>query len=655
MTRSARWFVVTVLALLLGIGVGRALWERCGLRGCPSVERLDRFVPENASVVVDRHGGELARLYAIKREIVPLDSLPAYVPRAFLSIEDRRFRDHGGIDWRRALGAAWRNLRSLGIQEGFSTITMQLARNAFPDRLPYRERTVTRKLAEMRVATLIEERYTKDQILELYLNHVYFGSGAWGIAAAAHEYFRKPASSLTLAEAALLAGMVAAPNELNPRTRPVLAFQRRWVVLHAMWLQGLITASEANEASASPLITAAGTRASGLALYFVEEVRHFMESEIGEALYTGGYTIHTTVDAAVQGVAEAELRDQLAAIEEGRFGRYEHPVYAPGTGGAQGKPASRSGADAGTGYLQGAVVVLEATTGDVLAMVGGRDFLDSRFNRAVRARRQAASTFKPFIYAAALVNGYSPSARLDNTPIRRDMGGGRIWAPRNPGNRYADSISLRDALVFSSNVATIRLAEEVGLDRVATMATAVGLQGPFPLVPALALGAAEVTLIELVAAYAAFATLGRRPEPRIVMRVVDADGRVVWRREPQVREVLDPSVAFQVTDILRDVVERGTGSGVRAAGFRGPAAGKTGTSNNAADYWFIGFTPSRVAGVWIGLDLPHPIVAGTPADPIAPALWGNIMRRTVPASEAPWMPPPLTEARRVNDGGQGAR
>jgi penicillin-binding protein 1A len=616
---------------------------------------LDRFVPENASVVVDRHGVELARLYAVKREIVPLDSLPVYVPQAFIAIEDRRFRNHGGIDWRRALGSAWRNLRSLQIEEGFSTITMQLARNAFPDRLPYRERTIARKLAEMRVATLIEERYTKDQILELYLNQIYFGSGAWGIAAAAQEYFRKPASSLTLAEAALLAGMVAAPNELNPRTRATPAFERRWVVLRAMWLQGLIAPAEANEASASPLITAAGTRVTNLAPYFMEEVRHFMEAEIGEALYAEGYTIHTTLDAAVQRVAEAELQSQLTAIEKGRFGRYEHPEYAPGTGEAQGKPASGSGADAGPDYLQGAVVVLEATTGDVLAMVGGRDFSDSRFNRAVRARRQAASTFKPFIYAAALVSGYTPAARLDNTPIRRDMGGGRIWAPQNPGNRYADSISLRDALVFSNNVATIRLAEEVGLDRVAEMATAMGLQGPFPLVPALALGAAEVTLIELVAAYAAFATLGRRPEPRIVLRVVDADGRIVWRREPRVREVLDPAVAFQVTDILRDVVERGTGSGVRAAGFHGPAAGKTGTSSNAADYWFIGFTPSRVAGVWVGLDLPHTIVADTPADAIAPVLWGSIMRRTIPARETPWTPPPLIEARRVNDGGRPPR
>lgn len=695
MKRSVRWLLAAVAVLLLAVGVGRVLWERCGLRGCPPVDRLDRYFPDNASLLVDRDGVEVARLYAVQREIAPLDSLPAYVPQAFVAIEDQRFREHDGIDWRRALGAVWANLRALGIAQGFSTITMQLARNAFPDRLPYSERTVTRKLAEMRVATLIEERYTKEQILELYLNHVYFGSGAWGIQAAAQEYFRKPARALTLAEAALLAGMVTAPNGLNPRIRPVLAFQRRWVVLHVMWLQGLITPEEANAASAAPLITVEGTTEAGdLAPYFVEEVRHFLEREIGEAIYTEGYTIHTTLDAAVQRVAEEELRDQLAAVEAGRFGPYEHAVFvsradrvsgraARATHGARAARGTGRGSDSGRSadtraaagreanpaaiapaavagpsrgadpaYLQGAVVVLQAATGDVLAMVGGRDFSASRFNRAVRARRQAASTFKPFIYAAALAGGFTPAHRLDDTPIRRDMGGGRIWTPRNYDDRYAEAISLRDALVLSSNVATIRLAEEVGLDQVAALAQQMGLQGPFPLVPALALGAAEVSLLKLTAAYAAFATLGSRPEPRIVTRVVDGAGRVVWQRKPRVTEVLDPGVAFLMTDILRDVVERGTGTAVRAAGFRGPAAGKTGTSSNAQDYWFVGFTPARVAGIWIGLDLPVTIVEGISADRIAPALWGRIMRRTSSASQPPWTPPSIIEARRVDEAGR---
>ncbi|HEX7120672.1 MAG TPA: PBP1A family penicillin-binding protein [Longimicrobiales bacterium] len=635
--------IAAMVGFLAVAGVCWLLWDRCGLRGCPAVDRLDGYVPDRAAVVVDRHGVELARLYVVQRKIVPLDSLPPYVPAAFIAIEDQRFWEHGGIDWRRTFGAALANLKSLRIRQGFSTITMQLARNAFPDRLPYAERTIGRKLAEMRVAKAIEARYTKRQILGLYLNHIYFGGGAWGIEAAAQEYFRKPASALTLAEAALLAGMVTAPNDLDPRRYPERAYKRRWVVLHAMWRQGVITAESANAADDAPLVTAEGTAEAGeLAPYFVQEVRHYMEREIGEALYTAGYTIHTTLDAAAQAAAQEELRERLEAVESGRYGPYRHPVYRPGV------PRDPDG----TKYLQGAVVVLDAATGDVLAMVGGRDFSHSRFNRAVGAWRQPASTFKPFVYAAALALGYSPAHRLDNSRIRRNMGGGRVWSPRNFNGRYAESISLRDALVVSSNTATIRLAEAVGFDRVAAVAERLGLRGPFPRVPSLALGTAEATPLELAAAYTAFATLGDRAEPRIVTRVRAPDGRVVWRREPRVEAVLDPGVAFLLTDILRDVVDRGTGFGVRMAGFRGPAAGKTGTSNDAADYWFVGYTPSRVATVWIGFDLPRTIIPGASGDRIAPPLWGRIMRRIAPRGERPWAPPPTVRALRVDDAGR---
>lgn len=625
------------------VGLAWLLWQRCGVRGCPEIERLDGYVPDRAAVVLDRNGVELARLYVVQREIVPLDSLPPHVPAAFVAIEDQRFWQHGGIDWRRAVGALVANVRSLGVRQGFSTITMQLARNAFPDRLPYRERTLGRKLAEMRVALAIEERYTKREILELYLNHIYFGRGAWGIEAAAREYFRKPASALSLAEAAMLAGMVTAPNQLDPQRNPVLAYRRRWVVLHQMWRQGVITEEEANAADDAPLVTAEATADAGdLAPYFVEEVRNYMEREIGDALYSEGYTIHTTLDANVQSVAEAELKRLLAEIEAGRYGPWEHPVYDDT---AAGRPD-------GTPYLQGAVLVLDAATGDVLAMVGGRDFSHSRFNRAVGAWRQPASTFKPFIYAAAIMAGYSPADQLADSPIRRDLGGGRVWAPRNYDGRYAESISLRDALVVSSNVATIRLAEAVGLGRVAEVAERLGLRGPFPHVPALALGIKEATPLELAAAYAAFATLGRRPEPRIVSVVRDDDGAEIWRRDPRVEVVLDPGVAFLVTDILRDVVDRGTGVAVRLAGYRGPAAGKTGTTNNSVDYWFVGYTPSLVGVVWIGFDMPRPIIEGAAGDRVAPRLWGRIMRRISPPGERDWQPPPSVLELRIDDDGR---
>lgn len=649
MSRSARRLLIASLAVMLTLGAGVLwlLWERCGLAGCPQVDRLDAFVSDAGSRVLDRNGVELARLHMVRREVVPLDSLPDYVPEAFIAIEDQRFWEHNGIDWTRIGGALVTNLRARRIRQGFSTITMQLARNAFPERLSYLDRTVGRKFAEVRVARAIESRYTKEQILELYLNHIYFGGAAWGIEAAAQEYFRKPATELTLAEAALLAGMISAPNGLNPRTNPVYAYQRRWVVLHVMWRVGVITADEANEASNSPLVTDESTAEAGkLAPYFVETVRAYLERELGEAIYTNGYTIHTTLDAELQAVAEEELRARLEAVEAGRFGAYL------GQGEAEDGEGDREDGEDEPNPLQGAVLVIEAESGDVLAMVGGRDFEQSRFNRALLARRQMASTIKPFIYAAALEQGYTPAHRLNDLPIRRDMGGGKVWAPRNYENRYAPAISFRDALVLSSNSATIRLAEDIGLDRVAALAHRAGLSGPFPLVPALALGAAEATLFELVTAYGSFATLGRGTEPRIVTRVEDRAGRTVWQQPISAREVLDPGVAFLVTDILRDVVERGTGRGVRAAGFDGPAAGKTGTAHSATDLWFVGYTPTRVAGIWIGHDLPRPISEDASAEQIAAPLWGRIMRRGPAERGQPWTPPTRVESRRVDGEGR---
>ncbi|HEX7117777.1 MAG TPA: PBP1A family penicillin-binding protein [Longimicrobiales bacterium] len=632
---------MTALLILLAVtaGIGWLLWERCGLRGCPDVERLNGYVPDEASIVVDREGREVAKLYRVHRVVIPLDSLPAYVPLAFVAVEDRRFWEHDGVDWPRVAGAAWANLRARRIVEGFSTITMQLARNVFPERLPLSERTLSRKLAEMRVAKEIEERFTKRQILEMYLNQIYFGGGAWGIEAAAQEYFGKPAAELTLAEAALLAGLIRAPNRLSPRVNPNAALARRGVVLRMMAVQGLIPEVEAEAAAREPLALARGTVGrEGRAPYFVEEVRRVVEERLGEAVYTEGYTIHTTLDLGVQGIAESELGRQLTAIEAGAYGAYRHAVYA----------ADASDGSGRTRYLQGAVVVLDARRGDVVALVGGRDFRDSKYNRATQARRQPGSAFKPFVYAAALAAGYPPTHVLSDMPLHRVLSNGTVWSPSNFGGRYAGAVTLRDALVQSRNVATVRLAEEVGLDEVIELARRLGLDGPIPRVPSIAIGAGEVSLLRLVAAYAAFATLGERPEPRFVTRVEDRAGRVVWRNPPESRRVLDPGVAFLTTDLMRDVVDRGTGTAVRAVGFHGPVAGKTGTTNDATDVWFIGFTPSHVAGVWIGFDRPQRVVPGATGGRLAAPVWGRIMRRAAPASGAGWTPPPGVETRLVD-------
>jgi penicillin-binding protein 1A len=615
------------------------------------VARLNGWVPDEASLVLDRAGDELGRLYRVNRVIVPLDSLPPYLPAAFIAVEDQRFWRHRGVDWVRVLGAAWANLRARRVEEGFSTITMQLARNVFPKRIPQAQRTLRRKFTEMRVAGEIEGRFTKRQILELYLNQIYFGDGAWGIEAAAAEYFGKPASRLTLGEAAVLAGLIRAPQRLSPRRNPAGARGRRAVVLEKMVEQGVINEAAARQAAAEPIQVRHGTaRSAGPAAYFLEEVRQELEDELGEELYTGGYLIHTTLDRAVQRVAEEELESQLEAIESGRFGVFRHPRR--GSGGGAGAAAGDSAGGEESRYLQGAVVVMDTRSGDLLALVGGRDFGDSKFDRAVQARRQPGSAFKPFVYGAALAAGYPPTMILSDEPLRMVLPDGRVWEPRNFEGSYRGDVTMRQALAQSRNVATIRLAQEVGLDRVIEFARRAGLSGPIPGVPSIAIGAAEVTLLEMTTAYATLATLGERPTPRLVTRVVDRAGAVVWSRSAESRRAIDPAVAFLLTDLLRGVVDRGTGTPARTAGFRGPAAGKTGTTNGSSDVWFLGYTPERVAGVWIGFDRPQAIVPGATGGRLAAPVWGRIMSRTGAAKGAGWSAPPGVEQRWVDAAGR---
>ncbi|MEX1181924.1 MAG: PBP1A family penicillin-binding protein [Gemmatimonadota bacterium] len=597
------------------------LWERCGLRGCPDVDMLKGYMPDEASVVVDRDGEEVAKLFVTRRVVVPVDSMPEHLLNSFVAIEDKRFWNHGGVDWRRVIGAVIHNVRSGGIEEGSSTITMQLARNVFPEQLPANQKTMTRKIGEARVAREIEDQYNKHEIMELYLNQIYFGSGAYGIQAAAEEYFGKSATELTLAESAMLAALPRAPSRLNPRANADAALEGRGLVLDRMAEQGLITAAEHSEASAEELVlNERHTESEDEAPYFVEAVRRILEEQLGSALYTEGYTIHTTLDLEAQRIAEAELFEQLTAIESGRYGGYPHPTYAAVQG-----DTSRDASEGST-YLQGAMIVMDAQTGDILALVGGRDYDDSQYNRATQAMRQPGSAFKPFVYAAALGAGFSPAHRLIDRPLRYVLDNGRVWEPGNYGGTYSGAVSMRQALTHSKNVATVRLANEVGLSRVLGTAEQFGL-GRMESNPSVVLGTAEVTPLDLTAAYAAFATLGQRPEARFVTRVVDRSGGVVWQQQPVAERVVDPAVAFLATSMMQDVVDRGTGTGVRAAGFSGPAAGKTGTTQDAADVWFVGFTPELVGTIWIGLDRRQRILRGATGGEIAAPVWGRVMRQ----------------------------
>jgi len=621
LTAERAWLAIGI-ALVCALFIFVFSWERCFFDGCPDVASLAAYQPGGAPILLDRHGEPFADLTPVEQRIVPLSSLPSHVAQAFMAVEDQRFQEHHGIDLRRVGGALLTNLRSGDFEQGFSTITMQVARNVFPDRIPGQDRTLSRKLTEIRVAKEIEQRYSKEEILELYLNHIYFGNRAHGIDAASRQYFGVPAEQLTLPQAALLAALPKAPSHYDPRRHPEEARERRDLVLTLMQRQRRIPRFIAEQARREPLGIVPPPRhvptESGLAPYFVEQVRRELEDRFGADLYQQPLRVRTTLDARLQRAAEEELSRQLRRIENGELGKFAGRRYSS---------EAETPSD-GTPYLQGAVVLLDARGGDVLAWVGGRDFAQSQFDRAAQARRQVGSAFKPFVYAAALRDGWVLSQPLVDLPLTVRLPDGRLWKPRNFGASYERQVTVRDALVRSKNVATVRLATAVGLQDVAEAAQRSGLEEPLSTGPAMALGTAAVSPLELTAAYTAFATLGTAVEPRRILAVEDADGRVLWRSEPRRREVLDPGVAYLITDVLSEALERGTGYRVRQSGVRSPAAGKTGTTNDGADAWFVGYTPELAAGVWIGFDQPKPIVEDAAGGRVAAPIWASLIRRT---------------------------
>ncbi|HEX2252586.1 MAG TPA: PBP1A family penicillin-binding protein [Thermoanaerobaculia bacterium] len=631
-----RMLSVLVLVFALGAFLGLAGWWTCGFRGCPNVDTLSSYTPEGAPVLLDRNGEPFAELKPAGHQVVELESLPEYVPEAFIAVEDRRFREHDGVDWRRVAGALLANVRAGDIEEGSSTITMQLAGNVFPDRISRQRRTLGRKLLEARVSRKIESEFSKDEILELYLNYIYFGGGARGIAAASRLYFNKSPEELTLEEAALLAALPKAPTYYDPRRHPERAEERRNLVLDLMEQQGRLEAGEAEAARQASIDVDPGRAVPRdeqmFAPYFVEQVRQELEREFGDAIYTEPLQIRTTLDVGAQRAAEEELARQLAAIEGGNWGRFRGPRYA-----ASDAPPAEA-----TEYLQGAVVVLDAENGDVLAWVGGRDFYQSRFDRVEDARRQVGSAFKPFVYATALAQGHVLSEPLSDQPLELALDRRRTWRPKNFTGEFEGQVAMRDALVRSKNVPTARLAQEVGTTAVAATARQVGLPDDrIPRTPAMALGTAALSPLELATAYTTFANLGVVVEPRRVLEVTREDGEVVWSSEVERRQVMDPGVAFLITDVLQDVVRRGTGTAVRQAGFRAAAAGKTGTTNDRFDTWFVGFTPEMVGAVWIGFDQPRSIVPAATGGRLAAPVWGRMMRRVYNGRPDPggWQPP----------------
>lgn len=628
MNRRQRVFAAVVTALLLLSG-GTSLWMiTCGLAGCPSDEQLRGFRPGEGSRVLDRSGVSLGRLSYVRRINVPLSRVPRHVRAAFIAAEDRRFYYHGGVDWRSAGRALARNLAALRVREGFSTITMQVVRTAF---LPHLgpDRTLGRKLIEIELARRLEHALTKPQILELYLNLIYLGDGTWGVEAASRDLFGRSVGELSVGEAALLAGLARGPSLYSPRRHPDAARGRRGVVLALMQREGYLGSEAAARAGRESFrLSSNGWKPRRGRSQALDAVRSAVDSILGDDLARAGdIIVHTTLDSRAQAAGERAVSDRAAAIERGR--------PTPGQG----------------RELQGALVALDPRNGEIRALVGGRRFVQRGFNRATGARRQPGSAFKPFVYAAAIAEGYTPATLVDDSPVEV-ADGPRTWRPVNFDGEYAGVVTLRRALTTSANAAAVRLSRAVGERRVVALARRAGLRGELRAVPSLALGALEVTPLELTAAYAPFANGGHRVRPTLMRRIERADGTVLWRApEPKAERVLDAGEAFQVTSMLRSVVDEGTGHFVRELGVEGPVAGKTGTTNNGADIWFVGYTPSIVATVWFGYDVPRRIAANASGGRLAAPAWAAFYRngwKERPPAEG-WLPPTGLVSRAIDE------
>ena len=621
--------------LLLYTACFLALYAVVGLSGylvfndnLPDIDAWS-FRPKRVTNVYSADGRHLQDFLEENREIVTYEEIPASMQAALLASEDQRFFSHWGIDIYRIPGALLANLKDRRlVGQGASTLTQQLARSIFAKVGTQRSSasfadvaaTYARKIREQITAILIERLYTKHEIMTMYLNTVYFGHGAYGIKSAARLYFDRGVDQLALEENALLVGLLPGPNSNSPLRHPERARKRRNVVLYSMADNGAITPAERDSLCSEPIVARRGSREEtyGLAPYFVEFVRQQMQREFGMAIYREGFVVHTTLDSRLQQIAEKHFATEIGKVQK----KVDQYLTRGG--------ASRSVRD--SAVVQAAFVAIDPVTGHILAMIGGRDFSRSKFNRATQAKRQPGSAFKPFVYTAAIDNNRFAVDMLDDNAFtlwdhRRE----KFWDPENYDKKFKGPMTLREGLKQSRNLISIKLADELGPPLIRSYARNMGISTPIQAIPSIGVGTSEVLLLDLVAAYAVFPNKGIHVEPMAISRLESKDGDVFFTRESgRKQEVLRPAVAVVVADMLRSVVDEvgGTGRGIRTRyDFRSQAAGKTGTTNDYTDAWFIGFTPHLVAGVWVGIDDPSlrlwPKQTGSSA---ALPLWARFMK-----------------------------
>ena len=686
--------LLLLISALVGATAGLLLVYTTDL---PQVDALEAYRPSSITELYDDHGRVIGSFALQRRVVASYDDFPPVLRDALISIEDKDFYRHSGINFWRIAGAAYRDIRSGGRVQGASTLTMQLARNLFlsPDR------SFHRKVQEAMLAIQMERRFTKPQIFTLYANQIFLGHGVYGFESASEFYFGEPARKLSLPEAALLAGLPKGPGIYSPINHPDRAVRRRNLVIDAMLEDGKITSAQADEARSAPLVLHLQHDPNSLAPYFVEEIRRYLETKYGaDQVHEGGLKVYTSLDVDMQQAANQAVLDGLAAYER-RHGwksrlenviaegialdKYQHPDWddEPEVNGYMHALVTSSGVGIATlkfgRYLaaigqadvawtqkkipellkpgdvcyvkilslnpngaarvsleqdsgaQGALLTIDNATGGIKALVGGRDFNDSKFDRATQSLRQVGSSFKPYVYTAVIDRGGSPNDTILDEPVTFETGSGP-YSPHNYDEKFEGIITLRRALAQSRNIPALKLADKIGIKTVIDYAERFGITAHLPPYLPVALGSAEITLLEQTSAYSVFPNDGVRVTPRYITKVTDYEGRVLEEDFPEAKDVIGARTAETMTAMLREVVLHGTA--VAASKLPFPVAGKTGTTNDFTDAWFIGFSPTITCGVWIGFDEKKSLGAKETGAHAALPIWMNFMTAAMAGKDA---------------------
>ncbi|MBM4314693.1 MAG: PBP1A family penicillin-binding protein [Deltaproteobacteria bacterium] len=591
--RSAPGTVIIVfLTIFVGAALaGSSLLYYLLLKELPSIAALKDYRPSITTRVYADNGELIDEFFLEDRKVIKYEDIPKIVIQAFVAAEDARFFQHKGFDMQSMSRAFFKNLEAGRIVQGGSTITQQVAKVLYLSP----ERSYIRKIKEALLAYKIDKYLSKEEIITLYLNHIYLGHGTYGIEAASQAYFGKSARELTLAEAALLAGLPKAPSSYSPYLHPDRAYQRQAYVLSRMLEDEYITKTQKDQALSTKIRFRSIKPKDKIAPYFIENVRRYVQEKYGsDVLYKEGLEVYTTLNIQMQKAAREAVEQGLKELEERQ--NFEK------------------------GLVQGALFAMDPKSGAIRSMVGGRDFNRSEFNRATQSRRQPGSAFKPLIYTAAFDKGMTPSTVIVDAPIvyPDPSSPDGVWKPKNFDEKFLGPTTLHNALVQSRNIITIKVLEEIGIDYATAYAANMGISSPVSRNLSIALGTSGVTLQELVRAYGVLANEGRRVQPFFIKKIVDRTGHLFEETQTKVEQVIDPRIAFITSYVMQDVVESGTGQRVRRLGR--PVAGKTGTTDDTRDAWFLGFTPTLVAGVWVGFDQERPLgrleVGGRAAAPI---------------------------------------